>query len=145
MLREAAPKISKVAVIASRPVRRKSLGTALQGAAQSMGIDVIWPSDGPLNEAEYRRLFAALVNDGADAVIVREQNENWTHRQLIIELAERDRLPAIYPGQRSNLGAHSVRHRLVGGGPPCRGCRRPHSQRHKARGHSNLPANKARA
>jgi putative ABC transport system substrate-binding protein len=50
----------------------------------------------PVDETEYRRVFAALVNDQADAIIVSEDLENITNRKLIVELAEKNRLPAIY-------------------------------------------------
>ena len=69
----------------------------MQNAAQVVGIAYMWPSDGPLQEAEYRRAFEAMTQEGVNGVIVLEQNENWTFRQLIIDLAEKARLPTIWP------------------------------------------------
>jgi putative ABC transport system substrate-binding protein len=37
------------------------------------------------------------MEQGVDAVIVSEQAENWKYRGLIIDLAQKARLPAIYP------------------------------------------------
>jgi putative ABC transport system substrate-binding protein len=55
------------------------------------------PLDQPIDEAEYRRVFAALAQDGAQGVIVGDEPENVTNRRLIVELVEKARLPAIYP------------------------------------------------
>ena len=68
----------------------------MQEAAQRSSILLVWPSDGPLQEAEYRRAFATM-EQGVDAVIVSEQAENWKYRGLIIDLAQKARLPAVYP------------------------------------------------
>jgi len=51
----------------------------------------------PINEAEYRRAFATLAQDRADAIIVSFEAENITNLKLIIELIEKNRLPTIYP------------------------------------------------
>jgi putative ABC transport system substrate-binding protein len=98
LLKQAVPNLSKVGILASRPVWEKTpVGTAMQNAAQVVGIAYMWPSDGPLQEAEYRRAFEAMTQEGVNGVIVLEQNENWTFRQLIIDLAEKARLPTIWP------------------------------------------------
>jgi putative ABC transport system substrate-binding protein len=55
------------------------------------------PLDHPIEEAEYRRVFAALVQDGAQGIVVNDEAENWVNRKLIVELAEKSQLPAIYP------------------------------------------------
>ena len=54
------------------------------------------PLQAPFNEAEYRRVFAAMAQAGADALLVNGGPENFGNRQLIVELAEKARLPAIY-------------------------------------------------
>jgi putative tryptophan/tyrosine transport system substrate-binding protein len=53
------------------------------------------PLDAPLQEAEYRQVFAAMT-EGADVLLVNDQNEHLTNRRLIVELAQQARLPAIY-------------------------------------------------
>jgi putative tryptophan/tyrosine transport system substrate-binding protein len=99
LLREAVPRISKIGFLASRKVWENTpFGAAVREAAERMNIGLMWPSDGPLVEAEYRRAFAALPRD-VDALLVSEQNENWAHARLIVELAEKGRLPAIYPAR----------------------------------------------
>ena len=55
------------------------------------------PFNHPADEAEYRRVFAALSQDRAEAVMVNDEEENIANLKLIVELAEKNRLPAIYP------------------------------------------------
>jgi putative tryptophan/tyrosine transport system substrate-binding protein len=55
------------------------------------------PLDGTLQEAEYRRVFAAMSRDHLDALIVSDAPENNANRRVIVKLAEKARLPTIYP------------------------------------------------
>jgi putative ABC transport system substrate-binding protein len=48
------------------------------------------------DEQEYRRVFAALAQEGAEGLVVTEESENVTYRRLIVELAAKGRLPTIY-------------------------------------------------
>ncbi len=70
----------------------------LQDAAQHLGILLLAPRlEGTLQETEYRRAFKAIVQEHADALWVGTGVENLANRQLIVELAENNRLPTIYP------------------------------------------------
>jgi putative ABC transport system substrate-binding protein len=63
-----------------------------------MGISLIGPPlEGTLQEQEYRRVFEAMLQGHADALIVSDQAENFANRKLIVELAATSRLPTIYP------------------------------------------------
>ena len=67
---------------------------------ESNWLGVTWvgpPFDHPIDEDGYRRVFAAFAQDRAEAVAVAEENENLSNFKLIIELAEKYRLPAMYP------------------------------------------------
>jgi len=99
LMREAAPRTSRVGFLASRTVWESPIGVAgLRLAAQQMGISLIGPPlEGTLQEQEYRRVFEAMLQDRADALIVGDQAENLTQRRLIVELAATSGLPAIYP------------------------------------------------
>ena len=55
------------------------------------------PLERPTDEQEYERVFAALAQEGAEGLTVTDEPENLTHRTLIIKLAEKGRLPTIYP------------------------------------------------
>jgi putative tryptophan/tyrosine transport system substrate-binding protein len=54
------------------------------------------PLDHPVDEAEFRRVFTALVENRAEGIVVNDEIENGTNFKLIVELAEKNRLPAIY-------------------------------------------------
>jgi putative ABC transport system substrate-binding protein len=95
LLKEAFPQASRVGFL-----RRLLPGTshvkALQEAAQSLGILLVGPRlEGALQEPEYRRVFEAMVQEHADALYANEL-ALIAKRRLIVEFAEKNRLPAIY-------------------------------------------------
>ncbi len=97
LLKEASPRVSRVGVLGRRfpgsPYRK-----ALEEAAQSLGILLLSPRlEGTIQEAEYRRVFEAMVQEHADALYVSGDGENTPNRRLIVQLAEKNRLPTIYP------------------------------------------------
>ena len=102
ILKEAVPKISRVAFLAPRGLwdgtQNPSVLPALQKAAQQLGMMLVGPSlDSPIQDAEYRRVITAMAGEHADALLVSDASENLVHRRLIVELAEKARLPTIYP------------------------------------------------
>jgi putative tryptophan/tyrosine transport system substrate-binding protein len=93
LLREAVPSAFKVAYLRTRPEGRK-----LSEEAQRVGVSLIGPPlQEPIQEPEYRRVFEAMEQDRAEALIVSSIAQNYAYRRLIVELAEKHRLPAIYP------------------------------------------------
>jgi putative ABC transport system substrate-binding protein len=69
----------------------------MREATQKLGISVVGPPLAPpILEVEHRRVIAIMAQEGVDALMVGSGPEHYTHRQLIVELAEKDRLPAIY-------------------------------------------------
>ena len=46
--------------------------------------------------SEYQRVFAEIAPERPDAIIVSDIGDLVPYRQLIVELAEKSRLPAIY-------------------------------------------------
>jgi putative ABC transport system substrate-binding protein len=98
MLREAIPSLTKVGILESRGARDGPGGVAMREAAQRLGISLVGPPlEGTIEETEYRRVFAAMKKEGADAIYVGEQSENATYMRLISELSETIRLPASCP------------------------------------------------
>jgi putative tryptophan/tyrosine transport system substrate-binding protein len=97
LLKEASPRVSRVGVIA-RGLPGSPYNKALEEAAQSLGILLLSTRlEGTIQEAEYRRVFEAMVQEHADALYVGSDPENTPNRRLIVELAEKNRLPTIYP------------------------------------------------
>jgi putative ABC transport system substrate-binding protein len=97
LLQEAVPQITRLGVIETRDVRQKFSAEARKHA-QMNSVSVVGPPlEPPIDEQEYRRVFAALAQDGAEGLVISDLSENVTYRRLIVELAAKHRLPAIYP------------------------------------------------
>jgi putative tryptophan/tyrosine transport system substrate-binding protein len=98
LLRAAAPKTSKAAFLGSRAAWDGPYGAALREAAQGVGISLVGaPLAAPFQEADYRRVLAAAVQEGAEALVISDLPYNFTNRRLIVQLASEGRLPTIYP------------------------------------------------
>jgi putative ABC transport system substrate-binding protein len=70
----------------------------MQETTEKAGIGVVGPfyvNKG--SDDEYREVFATMSWSGANALFVDDGPEHITKRQLIVELAAKYRLPAIYP------------------------------------------------
>ena len=109
LLREAIPSLTKVGYLASRDVWESPIMIAMREAAQRLGISLVGPPlEGTIQETEYRRVFAAMEEEGADAIFVSDQAENLTNRRLISELSEKSRLPASCPFVSISKAVHSA-------------------------------------
>jgi ABC-type uncharacterized transport system substrate-binding protein len=99
LLREAVPEgVSGVGYLASRDTLPSSQAIAVQRAARQLGISlIVIPLEGTVQEAEYRRVFEAMTQGRARAIMVSDQVENYAHRRLIVDLANENRLPGVYP------------------------------------------------
>jgi putative ABC transport system substrate-binding protein len=98
ILKESVPTIMKVAALASAKMMESPRSVSMREAARKMGISLIaQPLTPPFDEAEYRRVFATIADEGLDAIIVVDQSENLKNRRLIVELVQKSQLPAIYP------------------------------------------------
>jgi putative ABC transport system substrate-binding protein len=100
LLKQAAPKLGKVAVLdypstqdkvkSARHVRRE----AIEAVARELRVSIVFVG---LEQAEeLDRAFETIVRDGAEAVLVIPTAVNQVHRRRIIDLAGQKRLPAIY-------------------------------------------------
>ena len=99
LLRQVVPQLTRVGAIESIAFRDRLEVAEREGART--GVIRVGPAlNHPIDEAEYRRVFAALIQDRADAIVVSEEAVNITNSKLIVELAETTRLPAIY--ERAN-------------------------------------------
>jgi putative tryptophan/tyrosine transport system substrate-binding protein len=98
LLKAVAPRVSRAGFLFSRRIWDAPYGAMVREATSKAGVSLIGPPlDAPLAEAEYRRVFAAMMHEGAEALLVGDQPENFTNRRLIVELTEMGRLPAISP------------------------------------------------
>jgi putative ABC transport system substrate-binding protein len=98
LLKEAIPTLSRVGLLVAPTLVAQHGAAMLKEASEKKGIRLVGsPLTSPFDETAYRRAFEGMVVDSAEAVYVADQHESWTNRDLIIELAEKHRLPAIYP------------------------------------------------
>jgi putative tryptophan/tyrosine transport system substrate-binding protein len=90
--------VSNIGVLVSKGVWEALDGQAIREAAKRAALALVAkPLSGPFEESEYRGAFDAMMHAGVDALVVGDQAEHFTNRQLIAELAEQNHLPAIYP------------------------------------------------
>jgi ABC-type uncharacterized transport system substrate-binding protein len=97
IIKEAIPSTTKAAFLGMREGWEGSSGQALRDAGGRLGISLVFmfPQQGTPSEIE--RVFAAMEQQRPDAVLVSGEGDLYAHRQLIAELAEKNRLPAICP------------------------------------------------
>lgn len=97
MLKEAVPSTTKAAFLGMRGGWDETFGQVLRDAAGRLGISLIWmlPQQGTPSEIE--RVFAAMGQQGPDAVLVSGEGDLYANRQLIAELARKHHLPAMCP------------------------------------------------
>jgi len=102
ILKEAVPSASKVAYLSiSTALSETAYGLQyqqqLREISQRLDISVIPMLLQGSTPSEYQRAFAEVARAGADGILVSAMGDLVTYRQLIIELAEKTRLPAMYP------------------------------------------------
>jgi putative ABC transport system substrate-binding protein len=98
LLKEITPGMRRVAVIRDPtvPFTSGELG-AIQGAAPSFRVEV--SPLGARSASEIERGIAAFASGSNGGLIVLGSTVTLAHRELIITLAVKHRLPAIYPGR----------------------------------------------
>jgi putative ABC transport system substrate-binding protein len=98
VLKEAVPSASKVAYLSPR--KAWEIAGALQRTLQEVGrrleVSVVPMLLRESTPSEYQRVFVEIAPERPDALIVNDIADHFPYRQLIVELAEKSRLPAIY-------------------------------------------------
>ena len=96
ILKEAVPSVSRVAFLQMHTTDWLVNEEQLREAGRRLEISIIGM---PLQEStpsEYRRVFSEVAQERPDAIIVTSDGTLVPYRQLIVELAEKSRLPAMY-------------------------------------------------
>jgi putative tryptophan/tyrosine transport system substrate-binding protein len=96
LLKELAPRVTRAAILRD-PVDPAGIGQfgAIRTAAPALGIDVR-PID-VRDPAAIERGIEAFASAASDGLVVTASTPAGVHRNLIIALAARHRLPAVYP------------------------------------------------
>jgi len=91
LLKEAAPTISRVAVMFDPPYE-KEYGAVIQSAAGSLGVSLLWfdATD------DFERSFEAASRERADALFINGGARMFGRRGEVVALAAKHRLPAAY-------------------------------------------------
>jgi ABC transporter substrate binding protein len=95
LLKEITPDVTRVAVIRD-PLTAAGVGqlAAIQAVAQSLRIDLV-----PINFRDPDQLEHAIASFArpASALLIAQSSGTGVHRKLLVALAAKHRLPAIYP------------------------------------------------
>ena len=96
LLKEVSPKATRVAVLWDpRIAAHASMWKDIQMAGQALGVTPLaWAVRGP---DEIERAFSTMGSERIGGVIILPHPVAGQNRRLIVELATRHRLPAIYP------------------------------------------------
>jgi putative ABC transport system substrate-binding protein len=97
LLLEATPKSSNARFLTLRSYWERVQGKAVRQEATQLGISLDGALlDGTIDESQIRRVFNAMEQDRVDALMVLDDVGLFPHRQLIVELAAKSRIPTIY-------------------------------------------------
>ena len=96
LLKEFAPNVTRIAVL-REPSIAAGIGqfAAIQSAASSSGVEL--SAIDSRDTGEIGRALAAFAHEPNGGVIITASSSAVTHRELIISLATRYRLPNVYP------------------------------------------------
>jgi ABC-type uncharacterized transport system substrate-binding protein len=97
MLKEAIPSTTTAAFLGMRDGWEGSAGQVLREAGVQLGISLVFMLPQKGNSLEIERVFAVMEQQRPDAVLVSGEGDLYAHRQLIAELAEKNRLPVMCP------------------------------------------------
>jgi ABC-type uncharacterized transport system substrate-binding protein len=95
LLKEIAPRVTRAAVVRDVNIATTGELAAIQTVAPSLGVEIT--PLGLRNAGEIERGIAAFARSPNSGLIVATGASSIGHRDLIIRLAARNRLPAVYP------------------------------------------------
>jgi putative ABC transport system substrate-binding protein len=98
ILKEAVPSASKVAFLMPPPrdTWDSVYGKQLREIGRRLGISLVGMRLDAATPSEYQRVFADIAPARPDAIVVHDRGDLLHDRQLIVELVENSRLPAMY-------------------------------------------------
>jgi putative tryptophan/tyrosine transport system substrate-binding protein len=94
LLREATPRVSRVALLWNPPGSIPDYMKATQTAARSLGVTL--HAVEILTADDFERGFASVLRGRAEALVVGPGQFLFSHQRRIVEFASRHRLPSIY-------------------------------------------------
>jgi len=96
IMKEVIPSLSTVAFFGFREMWEGPAGRGLRDIGGQLRISLIAMLLSEGATAEIERVFLAMARERPDAALVTGEGDQYAHRQLIVELAEKTRLPVMY-------------------------------------------------
>jgi ABC-type uncharacterized transport system substrate-binding protein len=99
LLKEAVPKVSRVAILRGPGVTQIAYGKEAERAAKILGVTIQFAEMQAFNDQDLEDALGAVLNKRANALLVAPHpffHGDRRHRQQIINFAARNKLPAIY-------------------------------------------------
>jgi putative ABC transport system substrate-binding protein len=98
LVREVVPTASRVGFLMPQSIWDSVIGAAVREFARKSSVAPVGSYlRGAMQADEYQRVFESFGREKAQGLVIGDQGENYVQSRLIIKLAERARLPAIYP------------------------------------------------
>ena len=96
ILHQAVPSASRVAYLSNRAEWEGAWGRAVREAGQRSGVSIIGiPMERSAREPEYQQAFETMMQQSVEALMANGLPPNFGHRELILGLAVKYRLPSI--------------------------------------------------
>jgi putative ABC transport system substrate-binding protein len=96
ILREAVPLAARVAYLSNRAEWEGAWGKAVRNAGQRSGVSIIGlPLERSAGELEFRQAFETMAEQNVEALMANGLPPNSEHRELILKLMVKHRLPSI--------------------------------------------------
>ena len=95
-LLEATSKLSNARFLVSQLNWERFVGAAAREASRQAGISLAGEPMTSFNEQEYQRVFNSMEHERVDGILTSDEAEHVTYRRLLVELAAKTRIPAIY-------------------------------------------------
>ena len=96
LLLEATSKLSDARFLVSQLNWEGVVGATVREASRRAGISLAGEPMSSFNEQEYQRVFNSMEHERVDGILVSDESEQFTYRRLLVELAAKTRIPAIY-------------------------------------------------
>ena len=93
LLKEALPKIRRVAFLGTKMDWEDPFGKSTQAAARALHVTLLHAEHSP---DDYTDAFARIVRERPDALLVPNTTSNFARRRLIVDFATKNRLPGMY-------------------------------------------------
>ena len=93
LLKEALPQISRVAFLGLKSEWEDPVGQRLQAAARALRLTLFLAEHTP---TQYADAFSIVTRERPDALFVSSEPSNYANRHLVVDFANRHRLPSMH-------------------------------------------------